>query len=125
MTAGLTVDQLMQVVSDLVPTDRLGDLLRRVPPKYFDPETRLFRPVTPAIVAGLDLVDPDDCCDDRVADLAELASADPDSAPRAWTALPDGSTLHIGQLLGVVAQRLAALYSPKHRSSKKTTATVA
>jgi hypothetical protein len=124
--AGLTVDQLVRVVTDMVPTDQIGDLIKRVPAKYFNQEMQLYRPVTPAILAGLDLVDPEDECDERLADLIELASADPDGAPKAWTALPDGTTLHIGQLLGVVAQRLATLYSPKRRSSStKKTAPVA
>ena len=124
---GLTLKQLMTVTSDLIPTDRLGDLLQRLPAKYYAPDLQLYRPITPAVLAALDLLEPCDepCgCDERLAGLVELAAADPDGAPHAWTALPDGSPLYVGQLLGIVAQRLAALYAPR-RSSKKPTAPVA
>jgi hypothetical protein len=128
MASGLTLAQLVRVVGDLVPTDHLGELLRRLPAKYHDPETRMFRPITPAVIAALDVMEP--YCpedDERLADLVELAAADPDGAPQAWTSLPDGSPLFIGQLLGLVAQRLALLYAPttRRRSSKKQPAPVA
>jgi hypothetical protein len=119
--AGLTLNQVVHVVHDLVPTDHLGELLKRLPAKYADVGSGLFRPVAPAVLAALDLIEPCDENDTRLADLVELAAADPCGAPQAWTMLPDGSPLYIGQLLGIVAKRLAALYAPtaRRRTSKK------
>jgi hypothetical protein len=122
---GLTPDQLLRVVSDLVPTDHVGELLRRLPAKMFDAELQLYRPIAPAVLAALDLMEPchaDGCeCDARLADVVELAAADPDGARDAWTLLPDASPLYVGKLLAVVAQRLAGLYAATkpRRTSKK------
>jgi hypothetical protein len=126
---GLTLTQLIEVVRNEVPTDKLGDLLQRLPKKYFDPTTQLFRPVAAPILMALSLVEPlddDDGLDVAVAEVVEIVGADPspDPAMPAWTELPGGGTLKITALLNATAQRIADLYvqSPK-RASKKISVT--
>jgi hypothetical protein len=124
--SGLTLDQVLAVVQPDIPTDMLGDLLRRLPPKYFDQESKMFRPLAPAILLALDLVDEREGCDERLTDLVETVAYDPSPTLPAWSVLPDGSPFYISKLLDVVAQRLAGLYSsPKPRKTSKKTAPVA
>jgi hypothetical protein len=132
MTPGLTLEQLLLTVQHDIPTDALGDLLRRLPAKYNDRELQLFRPITPAILLALDLMD--ECegscdCDARLADMIEVVAADPAPDPTmpAWANMPDGTPLYISKLLATVAERLAGLYAatPKTRSTPKKPAPVA
>jgi hypothetical protein len=121
MKAGLTVPQLVAIAGDFVPTERIGSLMERVPLKYFDPQTQLYRPITPGIIAALDRLGTDGCAenDQRLADTVELASADPEGAADSWTLMPDGTDLYIGSLLLAVGDRLAALYAPPKQQTRR------
>jgi hypothetical protein len=87
-------------------------LLRRLPPKFFDPELQLFRPATAAVLIAMAMVD-DPECDHAVADLVEVVAADPSPELPVWTITPDGQKLQLSAILQTVAGRLAALYAPK------------
>ena len=125
MTGGLTLAQVLKVVEPDIPTDALGDVLKRLPARFFDQESQLFRPIAPAVLMALDLVAPHDdegCrCDETVADLVEFVSADPAPESPAWTYLPgNGGVLKITDLIGTVAQRLADLYAAPKPATRRT-----
>jgi hypothetical protein len=131
MTAGLTLDQVLAVIAPDVPTDTLGDLLRRLPAKYYDRESDRFPPVTPAVLMALSMGVDGDGDDIWVTDLVDFVAADPAPDPKlpAWIDMPDGGTISVARLLAVTAPRLAALYAPKKTPvalrSKKPSAPVA
>ena len=57
---GLTLNQVLKIVEPDIPTDAIGDVLKRLPARFFDQESQLFRPIAPAVLMALDLVAPHD-----------------------------------------------------------------
>jgi hypothetical protein len=109
-SGGLTLNQLMTITT--VPTPMLGDLLRRLPARFFDRASETFRPVAPAVLTALAHVVEDDGLDDELADAVELVAADPAPELEAWTSTPRGSRVPITSILKMTASRLAQLYAP-------------
>jgi hypothetical protein len=121
MPTGLTLNQVVETAAADIPSESVGDVLRRLPQKYRDPDLQLYRPVTPAILLALDAVD--ECCaacDTHLAEIVEVVSCDPAPAHPAWTFTPDGQKLQISAVLQLVAGRLAALYAPPKPRSPRT-----
>jgi hypothetical protein len=75
MTAGLRLSDVLTIIANEIPTDQIAGLLRRLPARFYDPASQLFRPLAPAILLGLSLtpdLDDDDGLDNVVADMIEL-----------------------------------------------------
>jgi hypothetical protein len=117
---GLTVEQLVAIIREDVPHNRIADVLQRIPAKFFDRGLGLYRPVAAAIAVALDYSG--DCCpgcDERLAEDVEIIATDPTPDPGAWLIVAD-RPFEIGRLLQNVGTRMARLYAtPKRRSSKK------
>jgi hypothetical protein len=114
-TGGLTLDELIRVVERHVPTDRVGELLQRLPERFYSKELDRFRPVTPAVLISMSYLDAEDgeIYDDVVASYVELVASDPSPAVDAWTTTPDGVKMPISTILSLVAKNIASLYSAR------------
>jgi hypothetical protein len=106
---GLTLDEVVRIASHEIPSDLIGDVLRRLPARFYSQELELFRPLAPAVMVALAAVD--EIEDDVVADLVEVVALDPAPELPAWVMTPDGERLQISMILQAVARRVAKLYS--------------
>jgi len=116
------MNNVLNIIRDEIPTEQVGEVLRRLPAKYFDPELKLFRPITPVVLIALSLTaanEDDDTLDLAVANTIEVVAADPDPQAEAWTTLPGGRTLYISRLLTAAAGRIAELYAPQPSRSRR------
>jgi hypothetical protein len=88
---GLTLDDVIRITGRVISPGALGNALRRLPARFHSRDLELFRPVVPAILAALAMVDEEDGRDEAVANAVDFVHADPASWARVVHDVQSGS----------------------------------